>query len=120
MNTKTTVYDFVVNFKQFSDNVYLLIEEAYTNPLVDRKYPDAVFDQLDNYRIALEQFLGKGYVNVERSLEILKEIMRGFRGHARMIKDLCNMTGSLEYYEEYKFLNSVRDCYNEFVNELFS
>lgn len=120
MNTKTTVYDFVVNFNQFIENVYGLTAEAYNNSLVDRQYPDAVFDKLNNYHIALENTLEKSTINIEKSIQILQEIMRGFRDHARLIKDMYNMTCSLEYYEEYKFLNSIRDCYNEFVNELFN
>ena len=35
MNTKTTVYDFVVNFNQFIENVYGLTAEAYNNSLID-------------------------------------------------------------------------------------
>lgn len=120
MNTKTTVYDFVVNFNQFIENVYGLTAEAYNNSLVDRKYPDTVFDELNNYHISLENTLEKSTINVEKAIQILQEIMRGFRDHARLINDMYSMTCSPEYYEEYKFLNSVRDCYNEFVNELFN
>ena len=119
MNTKTTVYDFVVNFNQFIKNVYWLTAEAYNNSLIDRIYPVAVYDKLNNYQIALEGTLENSTINVEKSLQILKEIMIDIRSKARLIKDMYNMTGSLEYYETYKFLNSVRDCYNEFVNDLF-
>ena len=120
MNTKTTVYDFVVNFNQFIENVYGLTVEAYNNSLIPRIYPDAVYDKLNNYQIEIESTLEKGTFNVEKSLQILKEIMLDIRVNARLIKDMYNMTGSLEYYEVYNFLNSVRDCYNEFVNDLFS
>lgn len=120
MNTKTTVYDFVVNFNQFIENVYELTVEAYNNSLIDRIYPDAVYDKLNNYQIALESTLEKSTVNVEKSLQILKEIMLDIRANARLIKDMYNMTGSREYYEVYNFLNSVRDCYNESVNDLFN
>ena len=57
MNTKTTVYDFVVNFNQFIKNVYWLTAEAYNNSLIDRIYPVAVYDKLNNYQIALESTL---------------------------------------------------------------
>ena len=82
MNTKTTVYDFVVNFNQFIKNVYWLTAEAYNNSLVDRQYPDAVFDKLNNYHIALENTLQKITINIEKSIHISQEIMLGFRDHA--------------------------------------
>ena len=75
MNTKTTVYDFVVNFNQFIKNVYWLTAEAYNNSLIDRIYPVAVYDKLNNYQIALESTLENSTVSVEKSLQILTEIM---------------------------------------------
>ena len=117
MNTKATVYDFVVSFNEFYNNVLALLDEAYANN-IGRSYTDMVYDVITDYKNEVERTLEARVLSFDKAATMLTDKVSHFVALAENCVENYNLCGNGHSLAAYKFLNSVVDCYNELVNEL--
>lgn len=111
------VYDFVIGFNEFYNNVLELLNEAYANN-IGRSYTDMVYDVITNYKNEVERTLEARVLSVDKASIMLRDNVAHFVALGKNCAENYNLCGNEHSLAAYKFLNSVVDCYNEFIDEL--
>lgn len=119
MVNKVTVFEFVTKFNNFYNNVLALIDEAYTNETPNRICVDNAYDTLTDYKNEIERTLEARVLSVEKAANMLTDKCEIFVKIANNYVDNYNLLGNKDSYNAYVFLNSIIDCYNEFVEDLW-
>ena len=117
MTNRISVYNFVINFNEFYNNVIELLNEAYTNN-IGRSYTDKVYDVIVNYKNEVERTLAARVLSVDKASKMLTDNIAHFVALAENCYENYELCENEHSLAAYKFLNSVVDCYNEFVNDL--
>lgn len=119
MTNKVTVFEFVTKFNNFYNNVLALIDEAYTNEIVNRICVDNAYDTLTEYKNEIERTLEARVLSVEKAANMLTNKCEVLVKIANNYVDNYNLLGNKDSYNAYVFLNSIIDCYNELVEDLW-
>ncbi len=114
---RNSVYDFVVCFNEFYNNVLELLNEAYTNN-IGRSYTDMVYDVITNYKNEVERTLEARVLSIDKAASMLTDNVAHFVAVAENCAENYNLCGNKHSLAAYKFLNSVVDCYNEMCENL--
>lgn len=120
MTNKVTVFEFVTKFNNFYNNVLALIDEAYTNEIVNRICVDNAYDTLTEYKNEIERTLEARVLSVEKAANMLTNKCEVLVKIANNYVDNYNLLGNKDSYNAYVFLNSIIDCYNELVEDLWN
>lgn len=118
MENKVTVFNFITEFGYFYNNVLDLIKEARSNKYLHKVYVDNVYNSITDYKNEVERTLEARILSIEKSEDMLHDIMVKFATVSNNCFENYELIGSHDLYEAYKFFNSVIDCYNELCGEL--
>lgn len=110
MTNKVTVFEFVTKFNNFYNNVLALIDEAYTNEIVNRICVDNAYDTLTEYKNEIERTLEARVLSVEKAANMLTNKCEVLVKIANNYVDNYNLLGNKDSYNAYVFLNSIIDC----------
>ena len=107
----TTTFDFIVSFDEFVSNIDELLNEAYNNSNITEDIIDAINDDFDTI-----------YKNIINDIESNKfdkisyhNILTNYFKKVEIVRDHIK---SKMLYDEYVFLNSLVDCWNDFAIEI--
>lgn len=107
----TTTFDFIVSFNEFVSNVDELINEAYNNSQVSEDFIDAIDDDFDTIYNDIVNDIESNQFDQISHRNILTDYFKS-------VEIIRNRIKSNKFYNEYVFLNSLIDCWNEFVIEI--
>ena len=107
----TTTFNFIVSFDEFASNIDELLTEAYNNP----KIPDDIIDAINDDFVTI-------YKNVIDDIESNKFNKNSYRNiltnYFKKVEIIRDHIKSNLLYDEYVFLNSLVDCWNDFAIEI--
>ena len=107
----TTTFNFIVSFDEFASNIDELLTEAYNNP----KIPDDIIDAINDDFVTI-------YKNVIDDIESNKFDKISYRNiltnYFKKVEIVRDHIKSNLLYDEYVFLNSLADCWNDFAIEI--
>ena len=107
----TTTFNFIVSFDEFASNIDELLTEAYNNP----KIPDDIIDAINDDFVTI-------YKNVIDDIESNKFDKNSYRNilmnYFKKVEIIRDHIKSNLLYDEYVFLNSLVDCWNDFAIEI--
>ena len=107
----TTTFNFIVSFDEFVSNIDELLTEAYNNP----KVPDNIINAINDDFVTI-------YKNVIDDIESNKFDKISYRNiltnYFKKVEIVRDHIKSNMLYDEYVFLNSLVDCWNDFTIEI--
>ena len=107
----TTTFNFIVTFDEFASNIDELLSEAYNNP----KVPDNIINAINDDFVTI-------YKNVIDDIESNKFDKISYRNiltnYFKKVEIVRDHIKSNILYDEYVFLNSLVDCWNDFEIEI--
>ena len=107
----TTTFNFIVTFDEFASNIDELLNEAYNNP----KVPDNIINAINDDFVTI-------YKNVIDDIESNKFDKISYRNiltnYFKKVEIIRDHIKSNILYDEYVFLNSLVDCWNDFEIEI--
>ena len=107
----TTTFNFIVTFDEFASNIDELLNEAYNNP----KVPDNIINAINDDFVTI-------YKNVIDDIESNKFNKNSYRNiltnYFKKVEIIRDHIKSNLLYDEYVFLNSLVDCWNDFAIEI--
>ena len=107
----TTTFDFIVSFDEFVSNIDELLNEAYNNSNITEDIIDAINDDFDTiYKNIINDIESNKFDKIS-----YRNILTNYFKKVEIIRDHIK---SNMLYDEYVFLNSLVDCWNDFVIEI--
>ena len=107
----TTTFNFIVSFDEFASNIDELLNEAYNNPKVTDNIINAINDDFVTiYKNIINDIESNKFDKIS-----YRNILTNYFKKVEIIRDHIK---SNMLYNEYVFLNSLVDCWNDFVIEI--
>ena len=107
----TTTFDFIVSFDEFASNIDELLNEAYNNSNITEDIIDAINDDFVT--------IFKNIINDIESNKFDKISYRNIlTNYFKKVEIVRDHIKSKMLYDEYVFLNSLVDCWNDFAIEI--
>ena len=107
----TTAFNFIVSFDEFVSNIDELLNEAYNNSKIPDDIINAVNDDFDT--------IFKNIINDIESNKFDKISYRNIlTNYFKKVEIVRDHIKSKMLYDEYAFLNSLVDCWNDFAIEI--
>ena len=107
----TTTFNFIVTFDEFASNIDELLNEAYNNSKIPDDIINAVNDDFDT--------IFKNIINDIESNKFDKISYRNIlTNYFKKVEIVRDHIKSKMLYDEYVFLNSLVDCWNDFAIEI--
>ena len=107
----TTTFNFIVTFDEFASNIDELLNEAYNNPKVSDNVINAINDDFVTiYKNVIDDIESNKFDKIS-----YRNILTNYFKKVEIVRDHIK---SNILYDEYVFLNSLVDCWNDFVIEI--
>ena len=107
----TTTFDFIVSFDEFVSNIDELLNEAYNNS----KIPDDIINAVNDDFVTIFKNIINDIESNKFDKISYRNILTNYFKKVEIIRD--NIKSNM-LYDEYVFLNSLVDCWNDFAIEI--
>ena len=107
----TTTFDFIVSFDEFASNIDELLNEAYNKS----KTPDDIVDAINDDFVTIFKNIINDIESNKFDKISYRNILTNYFKKVEIIRDHIK---SNMLYDEYVFLNSLVDCWNDFAIEI--
>ena len=104
----TTAFNFIVFFDEFVSNIDELLNEAYNNS----KIPDDIINAVNDDFATIYKNIINDIENNKFDKISYRNILTNYFKKVEIIRD--NIKSNM-LYDEYVFLNSLVDCWNDFA-----